>query len=216
MERCQNARAREMRAPQENPPTSGIIQHESHMRSRWESNLVRHGERAGMIGEEFKMSANFVRNTFDKIKEEMVLLREKFQEFSIEEIKHFRDEMEEFSQYHRWDNLEIYRVPELYGENVYIIVCDIAKVAGVNLTNQDISVGHRIPTHKKEMQKPIIAKFVHRWKKEEILKAKKSTKDLTSQFIGIRGQQYNIYINHHLTDRNKALPKQARDLRSQG
>ncbi|KAJ8875349.1 hypothetical protein PR048_023244 [Dryococelus australis] len=97
--------------------------------------------------EEFKKSANFVSDSFDKI-EEMGLLREKSQKFGKEEIKQLSDEMEELIQYHRRDNLEIHWVPELSGENVYSLVCDSAKEAGYN-----IYIKHHLTARNKVLHK---------------------------------------------------------------
>jgi hypothetical protein len=123
-----------------------------------------------------------------------------------------KDDVEDLNQYQRRNNLEIHGVPE-DGQNVYDTVFSLCNALEVPLEEKDIDVAHRLPTRKEDMEKPILVRFVNRWKKEEILMAKKRKPSLTSSDIGIRKPARRIYINEHLTAYYKMLHKKARDLR---
>ena len=64
----------------------------------------------------------------------------------ISEVKELRYQLDITSQQNRKDNLKIIGVPQTEGEDVNKIVIDIFKHFGVEITESDISVAHRIST----------------------------------------------------------------------
>ncbi|KAJ8880671.1 hypothetical protein PR048_017141 [Dryococelus australis] len=117
-------------------------------------------------------------------------------------------EVEGLQQYMSRNYLEIQGVPGLQKENIYDIVCKVAKALQVDLNKGEIDIAHRIPSLKTEMPKPIIVKFINRWKKEEILKAKRMKKHLTTEDAKLTGKVRAIYTNEHLTPKKKQVPTQ--------
>ncbi|KAJ8877126.1 hypothetical protein PR048_021579 [Dryococelus australis] len=132
------------------------------------------------------------------------------------EVKKLDRDMEELKQYQRENNIEIHGIPQKKDEDVYKIIVDLSKELKILLTQDDIGIAHRLPSSKTYNHRPIILKLVCRWKKEEILKAKKSVPNLGNQSIGVNDfPNRKIYLNYNLTPYNKLLYKTARDLRPQ-
>lgn len=133
------------------------------------------------------------------------------------DLSKLKTENELLKQYTRMNNLEIHGIPVLKNEDVTEIVKNLGKVLQVQVNNSDIDCCHRLPASRPEMPPPLLVKFCSRGKKNEILYAKKSRKEhLKSVELGINAPSRPIYINEHLTEINKLLHKQARDLKKAG
>lgn len=135
---------------------------------------------------------------------------------TVSKIHNLEEGMEELQQYSRRNNLEIHGIPEQVSENVNKIVMDVAKALDVELKDCDIDAAHRLPSRKTDMPRPVIVRFVNRWKRDMLIGAKKKKKHLTTEDIKISGVRYNIYINEHLTSRMRNIHKRARGLRQHG
>ena len=79
-------------------------------------------------------------------------------------------------QYSRRECLEIHGIPQPQdpkSENTNDVVLRVGKLMGVNLSQEDISVSHRLPTstkYKGKRSEPlIIVKFVRKGREREIL-----------------------------------------------
>lgn len=144
-----------------------------------------------------------------------------------EKIKELQDELvntkynsnagvEQLNQYVRRNNVEVHGVPELQGEDVYELVNNIGRAVGCEINKSDVDVAHRLPTTNKTLPRPIVIKFVNRWKKEQLMAAKKQNRQLQSTAVGVNAPSHPIYINDHLTPKIKGLLKRAKDLRMKG
>ena len=97
------------------------------------------------------------------------------------------------------------------------------KNLGVQINEEDISVSHRLPQNKHNVDKPpiIIAKFVRRDTKENLYRARSKLRHITTQDLGFQGDN-KIYIQESLTQKNKELfrkalkLKKSRDINSSG
>ena len=121
------------------------------------------------------------------------------------------DKYNDMEQYSRRECLEIHGIPQPQdpkSENTNDVVLRVGKLMGVNLSQEDISVSHRLPTstkYKGKRSEPlIIVKFVRRDMKEKFYRARKQLKGFTTHDIGYHVSR-NIYINESLTEINKEL-----------
>lgn len=124
-----------------------------------------------------------------------------------------KNEMEELKQYMRCNNLEIHGLPEIKDEDLYDVIDKLASKLNLTLNKSNVDIVHRIPTSKPEMPRPVVVKFTNRWKRDEFLKARKTHRIMDSTELGIEAPNRRIYINEHLTPKNKSLFKKARDMR---
>ena len=101
------------------------------------------------------------------------------------ELREQQFEMDALAQYTRSENFKILGVQYKKGENTNEIVKDIAKYAGVTLTDQDISVSHRLmsiekmdkeitPANRDKKIPAIIVRVDKRDVKTKMLQAKKN------------------------------------------
>ena len=90
-------------------------------------------------------------------------------------------EANSIEQYVRRENVRIFGVQEEPGEDVYAKVVSVAEEAGVQITTNDVSTCHRLPG-KGSGPKPLIAKFVRRDTKYQLMKNKRNLKN-TNVFV---------------------------------
>ena len=90
------------------------------------------------------------------------------------------------------------------------IAKDVGKQLGVDITENDISVSHRMPQSQQRKGKPgppaTIVKFMGRDVKDNFYRARKQLKDLTTQDLGY-SEKNKIYLAESLTERNRMLFK---------
>ena len=107
---------------------------------------------------EIKSSQEFLCNKFDKLKSECQTLRaiNKQQAEEITQLKAHSAKLESrgkteeekkdvLEQYGRRQNLEISGIPEKEGESTNKLVIEVAKLANVELSPNQISISHRLP-----------------------------------------------------------------------
>lgn len=109
-------------------------------------------------------------------------------------------------------NLEISNFPERRGENLIEIVESVGNLTGCVVSRRDIISVHRVP-HAQHNTRPknIIVKFTTRILRDNLLSAFRLKKGLTAAQLGITGSNNIIYLNEHLTLRNKHLFRAARE-----
>lgn len=127
----------------------------------------------------------------------------------------FQEEVDQINHYSRRNNIEIHGIPELPQENIYSLLHNIGKTLDCEVQQHDIDIAHRIPSTNKSLPRPIIVKFLNRWKKNEIMVAKKNKKMLTSS-LGFSTLDQPIFINDHLTPKTKGILRRAKELRNKG
>ena len=137
----------------------------------------------------------------ERVRENMARLQAKLQ------TQHF--DLDRQEQYSRKDNVRIYGIPEPANddtrEDTNDIVVKLAKDIGVIITTADLSVSHRLGRRGRGGKpRTIIAKFVRRQCKTDVMRNKKRLRD---------SQNYeNVYINDDLTTlRNKLVMEMKKD-----
>ena len=114
--------------------------------------------------------------------------------------------MEAIERYNRRDCLLVFGLHETEEENTTEKVVETAMAMGVNISYTDVSISHRLQTRnrKRGESKPIIAKFIRRTVKKDILKFKHHLKHSDNH--------YNVYVQEQLTrDRSTALYQLKKD-----
>ena len=90
------------------------------------------------------------------------------------------------------------------------LVTNVGKLLGMDITQNDISVGHRMPQSQKHKGKPgppaIIVKFAKCDVKDNFYHARKQLKDLTTRDLGY-SEKNKIFLAESLTERNWILFK---------
>nr|XP_039255589.1 uncharacterized protein LOC120332413 [Styela clava]XP_039255595.1 uncharacterized protein LOC120332413 [Styela clava] len=126
-----------------------------------------------------------------------------------DDLFYVSEKVEDQERRGRLENLEFHGIPVKQNEDTDEIVCNIAKMIGVDIKATDISVSHRMPTTGEETRSPaIIAKFVHRKNKIKIFEKRKFLRSMTPNTIFSNPSK--IFIAENLTALNKDLYFRAR------
>lgn len=122
------------------------------------------------------------------------------------------------AQAHLRNEVEISGIPEIQNENPYHIVLLAARKIGVELVDCDIDwvtrVGPRTPAaleNETRAPRPLVARFMRRSKRDLLLKASKSRKNVMSNELEIQGPPRKVYFNERLTKENRMLFREARN-----
>ncbi|KAJ0183458.1 hypothetical protein K1T71_001434 [Dendrolimus kikuchii] len=146
--------------------------------------------------------------------EERILKVEKAQEDSNELTKIVRKletDQQASEQWLRSNNIEIKGVPLKDRENLFDVITKIGTSISYPIERQKINFIHRVPTHQSGI-KNIIVSFINKYVKEDFISAARLRKDiLTPNDIGLNGAG-RIFVNDHLTTRNKTLLSKAKAL----
>lgn len=137
----------------------------------------------------------------------------------LEENIRLQAEVEDIKQRSRRHNVEIHGVPEDRDEDIINLVISIVSLLGLPITADHFRAVHRIPTYKREQDRPIIASFVSVIIRDKILSAIYQRKGAPLQMkMKAEGEEANakIYLSTHLTPSNKLLFKKARDTKKLG
>jgi hypothetical protein len=123
-------------------------------------------------------------------------------------------ETQKRKQWARRSNIEIFGIPERKGENLMKILEDISKRANSSLDPaSDVDFVTRVAPkqgNNNKKIKPIVVRFLARWRKDEFLAAVKRLR-LKCSDIGISGDFF-IHFNDHLTSSNKGLLQRAKSI----
>lgn len=122
-------------------------------------------------------------------------------------------------QYSRRNCIEVYGMPESKEENIFATVFQISRAIGVKLDKEDIDACHRLRSQPRSKEpRPIIIKFVSRWKKDEIIQARRvrrtlSLQDIDASLKGTGEGKKPIYINESLTKDNRILLSKCKEFK---
>ena len=119
------------------------------------------------------------------------------------EVQCQKFELDKLEQYGRRENIKIFGVPSSAEENTNDIVVKVASNMGVNISDEDISISHRLPSSRSDRPKPIIVKFVRRNVKTELMKKKKVLRE--------KEETKDIYIEEDLTPMRSKIVRELRN-----
>ena len=113
-------------------------------------------------------------------------------------------------QYTRRENIRVFGIPEHEYENTTELVVGLANSIGVQLSMNDISVSHRLGAPRRAERgphtpRPIIARFVRREKRDEMLR--KRNKLVHTRSDELQEGEFNVYIYDDLTQSRSSIRK---------
>jgi hypothetical protein len=131
-------------------------------------------------------------------------------EETTEEVRYVRSGLSHLADYNRRNVVEIHGIPHSEEENCFDIVKQIGKHVGVSIDDLHIDAVHRVPS--KLTSDPIYIRFVNRWKKDELLQARRGKKLLVREVEGLENpfSSNRFYINESLTPEKRALAAKTR------
>lgn len=115
---------------------------------------------------------------------------------------------DEREQFVRTNNVEIKGVPQSKNENLFELVFNLGKRINYPLTKSQINFVTRVQSRNPDHMKPIIVAFHCRYTKDDFIAAARmatKTSPLMSVHLGIEGKPLKIFVNDHLTVKNKEL-----------
>lgn len=134
-------------------------------------------------------------------------------------VSDLRQELSVQAQYQLRNELELAGIPENANENPHHIALLAVRKVGVDLNDSDIDwvtrVGPRVKSalaadQKPNFPRPIVVRLLRRSKRDQIIKAAKSRRNISSGDIEIPGTSQKIYYNERLTKENRLLFRAAR------
>lgn len=128
-----------------------------------------------------------------------------------DQITGLENKINYFDQQTRECNVEICNLPERRNENLLAIVTNLGMAINHKLTPSDIVSVHRVPHFSRDVRpKNIIVKFTSKIIRDNILAACRLKKGLNSEQLLLSGAVQTIYVNEHLTVKNKLLFRECR------
>lgn len=163
-----------------------------------------------------------MKGTDDRIKnlerrdQEVLVLRETVNDLQLE--------LNAQAQYSLRNEVEIAGIPETLNENLDHVVRVTAQKLGEELGDNDVDfitrVGARRPSSAhvptkadgllERAPRTIVLRLLRRSKRDQILKASKSRRNITSADLEVAGAPLKLYINERLTKHNRVLFRDAR------
>lgn len=165
-----------------------------------------------------KSSLDFMNDQYEQFKKRMDSFDSNLKSLSaktseIGELRSSLDIIEKDNnsreQWARRSNIEIIGVPQKKDENLMNVVKSIAELANYRLDpSVDIDFVTRVAPKSKsdenKKSKPIVVRFLSRWKKDDFMSHAKKLK-LRGVDVGFTNTNNPIHLNDHLTSSNKAL-----------
>lgn len=122
--------------------------------------------------------------------------------------------IDSMEQHARQCNIEICNLPDRRNENLLTIMDSIGAAISYPVSQSDILSIHRVPHARQQDNKPknIIVKLRSRILRDNFLSAYRKRKSIKSSELGISGATLPVYINEHLTLKNKVLFRQSKEV----
>lgn len=172
--------------------------------------------------EELKTSIQFVSDKYDDLKFQTEEIRNRVtalessskssqnKDYLLTELEN-RLEILELNS--RQCNLEVVNVPEKRNENLIAILENIAAAVKQPITKHDVVSIHRVPQLNPKSGRPknIIIRFSSRILRDNFLAAARTTKNITTDQLQIKGTSQRVYFNEHLTLKKKTLFREVRE-----
>ncbi|VVC87683.1 unnamed protein product [Leptidea sinapis] len=129
------------------------------------------------------------------------------------QVQFLQDKIDSMEQQSRQCNIELCNVPEKRGENLLSIIESVGTAIKFNIDPKSIFSIHRVPHARNEdniRPKNIIVKLSSRVTRDNILSAFRMSKGLNTEQLGFTCSSRSIYMNEHLTLKNKCLFRESK------
>lgn len=129
------------------------------------------------------------------------------------QISLLQDKIDSMEQQARLYNIEIANLPERRDENLLAIVEKIGSIVKHPIHASSIVSAHRVPhmDNKNKRPKNIIVRFTTKIIRDNFITAARAVRGLKSDQLLLSGTVQNVYINEHLTAKNKQLFRKCRE-----
>lgn len=170
---------------------------------------------------EFDKTVQFINASYDEMKARLGILEENVKRCQAlasnsgdQKVALLEAKIDSMEQQARQCNVEICNLPEKRTENLLSIMEAIGTAIKFPLSQNDIISIHRVPHARQQdiTPKNIVVKLKSRIVCDNILSAYRKVKSVKSDQIGIAGAAVSVYLNEHLTLKNKALFREAKIL----
>lgn len=171
------------------------------------------------IHQQLEEAVNEFRQKISEMEQRIVVM-----ETIKEQVNQFRDRLDKLEeeydtkdQWSRLNNAEIKGLPQVNNENLFEIIARIGAIINYPITKTQINFVTRVPARDKDRAKPIIVSFLSRYVKEDFVAAARyvlKTSPITASQFGLSGNQ-RIFINDHLTMKNKILLSKVKKMASE-
>lgn len=165
--------------------------------------------------DDFQESVDFANNRQDIFEKRLKLVENNTATYSTapSQIKTLEYKIDQLEQQARQFNIEIANLPENKGENLISLLGKIGTVIKHPINQTDIISVHRVPHVDKKNPRPrnVIVKLSSKILRNNIITSARATKRITSDMLMMAGTTRSIYINEHLSPKNKALFQQSRE-----
>ncbi|KAL0840892.1 hypothetical protein ABMA28_014693 [Loxostege sticticalis] len=123
------------------------------------------------------------------------------------QIAALENKIESMEQQARQYNIEIANLPERRNENLLILLEKIGAIIKHPINATDILSAHRVPHFDPKNQHPknVIVKLSSKILRDNIVMAARAARGVRSDQLSISGTPSTIYLNEHLTPKNKQL-----------
>lgn len=136
-----------------------------------------------------------------------------------ERVAQLSNDMNAQSQNLLRNEIELLGIPETPNESIVHTVLVAARKVGVDLEDRDIDWANRVgprrpPSETLEaharLPRPVVVRLLRRGKRDELLKAAKLRRNVTSADLDLPGPPLRVYFNERLTKENRMLFRDAR------
>ncbi|KAI5643162.1 hypothetical protein NE865_04884 [Phthorimaea operculella] len=164
---------------------------------------------------EIKQSAATTSSRIDEVETRITQVEKSHEDVNDLKIKisELEEDLQAKEQWLRANNVEIKGIPQTQNENLFDILKKLGDKIAYPVPKSLVNFITRVPTRDAGQQKskPIIISFVNRYAKENFVAAGRQFKELRASDVGMSGSE-RIYINDHLTGRNKELLSKTKKL----
>lgn len=130
------------------------------------------------------------------------------------EVLELKSELAQRDQQQLSNDIELNGITEIKGENLQQIVDVIATKLGVDLDVRDVDCVRRVGRRRtdddgeidsEQRPRPVVLRMTRRAPRDQILRAARVRRTLTTDQIEVPGAPRRVYINEHLTRANRIL-----------
>lgn len=141
---------------------------------------------------------------------------ERENEFLKKQVMDLNSKVNNLEQFTRSNNIEIQNIPEKPNENIIEIISSIGRAIDQPVDSSCFDFCSRVPTNIQGRPKNIVVKFISKIRRDDFLAAYKakrmSNSGLDKSGIKVEKVSEKLYINEHLSNYNKILFKEAREI----
>lgn len=175
-----------------------------------------------LIREELTLIKESINNRLESVSDRVTKLEDQLNSLkevtkTVVDLGHDFDKITEESnsrdQWTRRSNIELIGIPEKKNENLIDLIKKLGQISGFLVDPQmDIDFVTRVAPrdYNGKQLRPIVLKMISRYRKDDFVSALRRAK-LTTGDLGYDGCDNNkVFVNDHLTSRNKYLLRQAK------